>query len=231
MTKAQRLLALIQIFRSHRFPVTAAYLAQKLDISTRTLYRDITQLRQQGACIEGEPGIGYLLRPGFLLPPLMLSHDEIEALMLGGHWVSSHGDAALAEAARSALAKIHDVVPDTYRHAMDTPYLRVGPSPDTIDQPYLAELRHALRHRYKLVLDYQDQHKNVSTRTVWPIAMGYFDRLCVLVAWCESRQDFRHFRTDRIRHLQMLEQCYPHHRHLLLKAWEVSEGISPRQRY
>src|SRR5438874_5965870 len=100
MTRAQRLLALLQALRRRRTPVKGDTLAQELGISLRTLYRDIATLRDQGVRIEGEPGIGYVLKPGFLLPPLMFTNEEIEALVLGGRWVAEHGDARLAEAAR-----------------------------------------------------------------------------------------------------------------------------------
>src|SRR5262245_23635780 len=106
MSRAQRLLDLIQVLRRHRFPVRGAALARELGVSLRTLYRDIEALKAQGARIDGEAGVGYVLRPGFMLPPLMFSEDEIEALVLGSRWVASRADAPLGKAARNALAKI-----------------------------------------------------------------------------------------------------------------------------
>src|SRR3984893_13883893 len=111
MSRAERLLELIEVLRRHRRPVSGRTLAVELDISLRTLYRDIAALQAQGAVIEGEPGIGYVLRPGFVLPPLMFSADEIEALVLGSRWVSDRGDDLLGSAARNAIAKIAAVPP------------------------------------------------------------------------------------------------------------------------
>ena len=127
MSRAQRLLDLIQILRGHRFPVTGAHLAAELSISLRTLYRDIGTLQEQGANIEGEPGLGYVLHPGFMLPPLMFSEDEIAALVLGSRWVADRGDVRLGAAARSALTKIAAVFPDDPGRALDASPLLVGP--------------------------------------------------------------------------------------------------------
>src|ERR1700754_4300218 len=119
MSRAQRLLDLLQILRSHRYPVSGALLAGQLDISLRTLYRDIALLQQQGAHIEGEAGVGYVLRPGFLLPPLMFSEEEIQALVLGSRWVADRADSQLGQAARNALAKIAAVLPPELRNECD----------------------------------------------------------------------------------------------------------------
>src|SRR5712692_11064342 len=119
MSRARRLLDLIQLFRRHRFPVAGAALAEELGISLRTLYRDIETLKAQGARIDGEPGVGYVLRPGFMLPPLMFSEDEIEALVLGSRWVAERTDEPLGEAARNALAKIAAVLPDDLKDSLD----------------------------------------------------------------------------------------------------------------
>src|SRR5690554_2465098 len=118
MSRAERLLDLIQILRRHRQPVAGGALAKELGVSLRTLYRDIGTLQAQGAHIEGEPGLGYILKPGFMLPPLMFSEDEIEALVLGSRWVAGHGDTRLAEAGRNALAKIAAVLPRDLREAL-----------------------------------------------------------------------------------------------------------------
>jgi len=120
MSRAQRLLDLIQLLRGYRRPVSGAVLAEALGISLRTLYRDIETLNAQGAQIDGEPGVGYVLRPGFMLPPLMFSEDEIEAIVLGSRWVADRTDAALSDAARSALAKISAVLPPDLKAGLDT---------------------------------------------------------------------------------------------------------------
>jgi biotin operon repressor len=127
MSRAQRLLDLIQLLRGYRRPVSGAVLAEALGISLRTLYRDIDTLNAQGAQIDGEPGIGYVLRPGFMLPPLMFSEDEIEAIVLGSRWVADRTDAALNRAARSALAKIAAVLPPDLKTGLDTSGLLIGP--------------------------------------------------------------------------------------------------------
>ncbi len=127
MSRAQRLLDLIQALRGYRRPVSGATLAETLGISLRTVYRDIETLKAQGAHIDGEPGVGYVLRPGFMLPPLMFSEEEIEAIVLGSRWVADRADAALGAAARNAVAKIAAVLPQDLKISLDTSSLLVGP--------------------------------------------------------------------------------------------------------
>ena len=227
MARAQRLLALLQVLRRHRFPVTGDALAAELGISLRTLYRDIAVLRAQGAHIEGEPGLGYVLKPGFLLPPLMFTQDEIEALVLGGRWVAQHGDTRLAAAAREAVGKIAAVLPEASRRALDGTGLLVAPAlADGPPEPDMAPIRNAIRDECKLVLAYRDAAGNASQRTVWPIAIGFFEKVRMLVGWCELRQTFRHFRLDLIVALEVTGERYPRHRRALLQEWRASEGIA-----
>src|ERR1700709_556747 len=127
MSRAQRLLDLIQLLRRHRRAVAGAVLADELGVSLRTLYRDIETLKAQGAHIDGEAGIGYVLRPGFMLPPLMFSEEEIEALVLGSRWVSERADGSLGKAARNVLAKIGAVLPDDLKNSIDASGLLIGP--------------------------------------------------------------------------------------------------------
>jgi predicted DNA-binding transcriptional regulator YafY len=229
MTRAQRLLALLQALRRRRTPVRGDTLAQELGISLRTLYRDIAVLRDQGARVEGEPGIGYVLKPGFLLPPLMFTEDEIEALVLGGRWVAEHGDERLAGAAREAVEKIAAVLPDDLRRTLDGTGLLVAPAlADAPGNPHMEAIRDALREECKLVLDYRDEAGQVSRRTVWPVALGFFERIRMLAAWCELRQGFRHFRLDRIAALEATQERYPRHRRALLQEWRASQGIAER---
>lgn len=226
MSRAQRLLDLIQALRSHRFPVSGARLAADLGVSLRTLYRDVATLNAHGADIDGEPGLGYLLRPGFMLPPLMFSEDEIEALVLGSRWVAMRGDARLGAAARGALAKIAAVLPSDLRDTLDASALLVGPVTNIQNADAdVAQIRRAIRLERKLTINYLDQKGSDSGRTIWPFALGYFDHVRVLVAWCELRQGIRHFRTDRISALTVTELRYPRRRQTLLKAWRDSEGI------
>jgi len=230
MSRTRRLLDLIQILRGHRFPVTGAHLAEELGISLRTLYRDIATLQEQGASIEGEPGLGYVLRPGFMLPPLMFTEEEIEALVLGSRWVSERADPQLSKAAKGALSKIASVLPQDLRITLDTNSLMIGPGDQSEQESIdLSQIRRAIRAEHKITIQYRDLKENISARTVWPVALGYFDRARMLAAWCELRQEFRHFRTDRIAALTIQSERYPRRRHVLLKEWREIKGI-PSQR-
>ena len=226
MARAARLLDLIQALRRHRRPVSGQALASGLGVSLRTLYRDIATLQGQGAPIEGEAGVGYVLRPGYLLPPLMFSEEEIEALVLGSRWVAERGDARLAEAARNALSRIGAVLPDELRASLEGAGLMVGPAVVERDGIDLAAIRGAIRRERKLSLAYRDAGGLASERVVWPIALAFFDRVRVIVAWCELRQAFRHFRADRIGALTVLEARFPRRRAALVKAWREAEGIA-----
>lgn len=229
MSRAERLLELIQVLRRHRAPVAGKVLADELDISIRTLYRDIGALQAQGAAIEGEPGLGYVLRPGFMLPPLMFSEEEIEALVLGSRWVAKRGDARLGAAARDALAKIAAVLPDDLRGDLDTASLLVGVGGKiAAGDAELAAIRQAIREERKIAIRYRALDGNETRRTVWPFAVGFFDKARVVVAWCELRQGFRHFRTDRIAALTVTKTRYPRRRRALLKEWREAEGIPPQ---
>lgn len=227
MARSARLLDLLQVLRRHRRPVTGKTLAAELGVSVRTLYRDIATLQGQGAPIEGEAGLGYVLQPGFLLPPLMLSQDEIEAVMLGIRWVAGRTDAKLAAAGRDALAKIGAVLPEDLREALDDNSLLVprwgGEAIDIVD---LSILRDAIRRERVTVLQYRDVNGQDSERPVWPFALGFFEKTRMLVAWCELRQDFRHFRTDRITSVRVEERRYGERRQKLLKRWREQEQIA-----
>ena len=176
MSRSERLLTLLQLLRGHRYAITGAELASQLGISLRTLYRDIATLQAQGAHIEGEPGIGYVLRPGFMLPPLMFSEEELDALVLGSRWVVAHGDGALSASASSALAKIEAVLPADYRQQLQSNALLIGTSRSArlTDE---APLRSAIRQQRKVTLIYRDLKDETSERTVWPFALGYFEQV------------------------------------------------------
>ena len=233
MSRTQRLFDLIQILRRHRYPVTGKQLADELDVSLRTLYRDIATLQRQGADIEGEPGLGYVLRPGFMLPPLMFSEEEIEALVLGSRWVARRTDKKLRLAATNVLAKISAVLPEDLRHQLEFSGLVIGPARTAIenDDEKEALIRHAIRREYKLQMTYVDAKSHVSQRIIWPLALGYFEEAHVVVAWCENRLDFRHFRTDRISKLTQLETRYPQRRQTLLKTWRKLHHIPDDNHY
>ncbi len=225
--RAQRLLDLIQVLRRHRQPVTGAALADELGVSLRTLYRDIATLQAQGATIDGEPGIGYVLRPGFMLPPLMFSEDEIAALVLGSRWVADRADTPLGMAASNALAKIAAVLPPDLRDDVDASTLLIGPGPViAAGDTELGTIRRAIRDERKLAIAYRDGQAAATDRVIWPFALAFFDRVRVVVAWCELRRAFRHFRTDRIVALTATEARYPRRRQVLLKEWRAAEGIA-----
>ena len=219
-SRAARLLQLLEALRGHRRPVSAAVLAHTLQISPRTLYRDVATLREQGAQIDGEAGVGYVLRPGFTLPPLMFCEEEIEALVLGANWVALQADPALALAARNALQRISATLPPRLRLAVETSGMLVPPpAHSTPPEPWLGALRGAIRAEEKVRMDYVDADGQTTQRTVWPFAMAFFQSARVLAAWCELRQDFRHFRADRVRQITPTGERYPTHRHVLIRRW------------
>lgn len=226
MSRATRLLELIQALRRHRRPVAGRTLAAELGVSIRTLYRDIATLQAQGASIDGEPGLGYVLRPGFMLPPLMFSEDEIEALVLGSQWVAGRADPRLAVAARNTLAKVAAVLPADLVGQLEATGLMVvagAVEPDGVD---LGIVRRAIRSERKLAIVYRDERGAETARTIWPFALGYFERVRLVVAWCELRQGFRNFRSDRIVGWIETAERYPRRRHALLKEWKETEGIT-----
>lgn len=226
MSRAARLLDLIQLLRQHRYPVSGEALARELGVSLRTIYRDVASLQAQGADIAGEPGVGYLLRPGFMLPPLMFTEEELEALVLGARWVAQGGDRELAAAARAALAKVGAVLPADLRQELEGSTLLVPSRPqEPVADEVLVGLRQAIRQERKVVLDYRDAAGAATRRTIWPFALGFFERTRVVAAWCEARQAFRHFRGDRIAALDVTGERYPRRRHALLAEWRASEGI------
>ncbi|WP_404337382.1 helix-turn-helix transcriptional regulator [Sphingomonas sp. MMS12-HWE2-04] len=226
MSRAQRLLDLIQLLRRHRRAVAGAVLAEELGVSLRTIYRDVETLKAQGAHIEGEAGLGYVLRPGFMLPPLMFSEEEIEALVLGSRWVSERADDLLGNAARNVLAKIGAVLPDDLKCGIETSGLLIGPgAPILARDGELAAIRQAIRSEHKLQVAYADEKGQATERTIWPIALAFYDSVRVLVGWCELRAGYRHFRIDRIARFDCTAERYPRRRARLLKEWHAVEGV------
>lgn len=222
MTRTERLLTLLQVLRTYRYPVSGQRLAERLNISLRTLYRDITTLQTQGAEIEGEAGIGYILKPSFFLPPLMFSQTEIEALLLGTQWVSQYGDAPLSKAAIDALSKITDVLPMNIKNGMNSFALRVGPPMrKSLAKEDLNILREAIRNQKKIRLDYQSKERKRSQQIVWPFTIGYFTHGRILVAWCEKQRDYCHFNTSGIISVEVLNDAYPTSRDNLFRKWQT----------
>ena len=228
VARSERLLALLQALRRYRQPVSGAKLAAETGVSLRTLYRDIASLQAQGAFIEGEAGLGYVLKPGFMLPPMMFSEEEIEALVLGSRWVAKTADPRLAAGAVDALAKIAAVLPPDLKEELDNSTLLVGTPRRNEGMADLALIRRAIRAEHILELAYEDEKGVLTHRKVWPFALGFFDSVRVMIAWCELRQDFRHFRTDRIASAVLTERRYPRRRPVLLKEWRQAEGIPPQ---
>jgi predicted DNA-binding transcriptional regulator YafY len=229
MSRSERLLDLLQVLRRHRHPVRGAALAEELRVSLRTVYRDIQSLIATGAPIEGEAGIGYVLRAGYTLPPLMFDAEEIEALVLGSRMVAEAVDEPLARAARDALAKIAAVLPEERRDEIEGLGLLSAPRrPAAPDGVELALIRKAIRAERKVWITYGDVTGNRTQRRIWPIALTFYDRTRLLAAWCELRQDFRHFRTDRIESMAETADRFPKRRRVLMKEWRQIEG-APRQ--
>ena len=220
VARTERLFTLMDALRRHRRPVTAAELSAELGVSVRTVYRDIQVLAGLGAPIDGEAGLGYLLRPGFFLPPLMFDEAELEALVLGVRLVARQGDEPLTAAAQNALAKIAAAAPAALRDTIALTGLwapeRWRPDPDG---HLLTPLREAIRREHKLRIAYTDEKGSETIRIIWPIALTFYEDRRTIVAWCELRAGFRHFRTDRIADLGTLGERYPRRRAMLVAEW------------
>jgi predicted DNA-binding transcriptional regulator YafY len=221
MRRADRLFQIIQILRRSSGPVTAGQIAAELEVSSRTVYRDVADLIAQRVPIQGEVGFGYVLDDGFDMPPLMLTPDEIEAAVLGAQWVAGRGDAALATAARDLIAKITRVVPERLQIIFANPTIGIGPpktrAPDSID---LAHIRTWIREGRKIRINYCDEREELTHRVIWPVILGFLEEVRMLAAWCELRQDFRRFRVDRILAAEFLDEHYGNRPALLRQRWK-----------
>ena len=227
MRRADRLLQLIQILRRHRRPVTGDRIATELEVSLRTVYRDIASLAGEGVPVRGEAGVGYVLGEGFDFPPLMFTTDELEAVMLGLRWVARRGDPQLSRAAEDTVAKIGAALPEGLKPFLFDAPLIVPPHPILPDGLDVAMFRAAIREGRKLRLAYRGEDLIETRRVIWPIAIAYFDASRIVVAWCELRQDFRSFRTDRMLGAEPLAERYPQRRKVLLKRWRESVPAMP----
>jgi predicted DNA-binding transcriptional regulator YafY len=220
MRRSDRLFDIIQVLRTARGPMTAAALAAELEVNVRTVYRDVATLQARRVPIEGAAGIGYVLRRGFDLPPLMFTADEIEAIAVGARMVARTGDQGLRHAAGSVLSKVTAVLPDPLRAQLADPPLFVSasgaPVPDVID---LSEVREAIRDERKLRIAYTDSIGDQTRRVIWPIAMAYYVQATLIVGWCELRRGYRHFRADRITSLTVLDERYPSDNGRLVAEW------------
>ena len=223
MDKTERLFAVMDALRRHRRPVTAAALAEEQGVSVRTLYRDVQTLIGLGAPIEGEAGIGYMLKPGFFLPPLMFSPEELEALVLGARWVQAQPDDGLSVAARNALAKIATASPEDLRDRInDTGLWPVQVNGPRLPVAMLGQVRLAMRQEKALHITYEDESGRGSERQIWPVQLAYYDGKQIIAAWCCMRQAFRNFRTDRIVALTPTDERYGKRRAVLAKEWRLA---------
>jgi predicted DNA-binding transcriptional regulator YafY len=220
MRRADRLFDIIQRLRTARGPLTAAALAEELEVTVRTVYRDVATLQARRVPIEGEAGIGYVLRRGFDLPPLMFTSEEIEAIVVGAKMVSRTGDPSLQDAAERVLSKVTTVLPEALREQLASAPIFVSPRgapvPEAVD---FGVVRQAIRDERKLSIRYVDEKSVATERTIWPIAVAYYMQATLIGAWCELRRDYRHFRADRVSAMTVLDERYPSDNGRLMAEW------------
>jgi predicted DNA-binding transcriptional regulator YafY len=208
MRRADRLFRIVQLLR-RRKQSTARDLAELLEVSERTVYRDVAELIGCGVPIRGEAGVGYAIEHGFELPPLMFTPDEVEALALGARAVQSCGDEILAQAARQLLAKVEVVLPEKLRTRVEAaPLFAPGYSLPTDAARDVGTVRRAIDDRRKLLLEYLDHEAVSSNRLVRPIGLAFWGRSWTLLAWCELRGAFRAFRLDRVQRMWVTEELF-----------------------
>jgi predicted DNA-binding transcriptional regulator YafY len=199
MRRADRLFQIVQLMRGGRL-VTARQLSERLEVSERTIYRDVADLIGSGVPVEGEAGVGYLMRDGYDVPPLMFTRDEIVALVAGARLIRAWGGTAMAAAAEEALVKINAVLPDAERSKAERVQVHAFQMSDLDDETRarLDRLEDAIELRTRLTIAYRDEDGNASDRTLRPLGLFFWGKVWTLVAWCEMRNDFRMFRVDRM---------------------------------
>ncbi|MCW9033313.1 MAG: YafY family transcriptional regulator [Rhodospirillales bacterium] len=206
-----RLFKILDHLRINRLPISAEKLASSLDVSVRTIYRDMATLQSMGAPVRGEGGVGYQLEKGYFLPPLHFDPDELDAIVLGMQLISVRGDEQLADAAIRASSKIKAALleGDQDRFAM-SPLLACPIEEEAIiTNPFLSQTRIAIRKRLRLRMTYQDLKEQKTTRNIRPLGLTVFDKVWLLTAWCESKSDFRNFRVDRIEIIEETGDVFP----------------------
>ena len=220
MRRPDRLFDIVQSLRAAARPMTAAALADHLEVTVRTIYRDIAALQASRVPIEGAAGLGYVLHRGFDLPPLMFTAEEIDAIAVGARHVQRLRDPKLQKAAESVLAKVTAIAPESLQSYLRTApfYVSEGSAPPLTGVD-LAEIRESMRSRRKMAIAYVDADGRGSTRTIWPIALAYYVDVTVIAGWCELRDAFRHFRADRIRSARVLEERFPADGGRLFAEW------------
>ena len=208
MRRADRLFHIIQLIRGRRL-TTAAFLADRLEVSERTIYRDIADLQHQGVPVDGAAGVGYRLGAGFDLPPMMFTQDEAKALVAAVRMAQVWLDPALSIATQDALGKILSVLPAEARAAAEALVVFAPPvGLEPVAQRVLQSLREAAQSRHKVFIQYRDLSEQATERTIRPLGCFYWGRVWTLAAWCETRQDFRSFRVDRVLYVRQLEDRF-----------------------
>lgn len=215
--RSSRMFEIIQLLRSAKGPVRAQDIADQLEVTKRTIYRDIASLQAMRIPIEGEAGIGYIMRPGYNLPPINFDVEEAEAISVGLSMIARTGDKALEHAALRAVQKLSaaTVLSETLFSS------NWGAEPTDVD---LADIRNAIRQEVKLALHYRDVEGQITVRTVRPIAIVYYAESVVIAAWCEMRQDFRHFRADRVISSEALDADFKGQSKTLRRDWVQVHG-------
>src|SRR5580692_6810044 len=230
MRKASRLFEIIQILRLARKPVTSADIAAQMEVSQRSVYRDIAALQAMRVPIEGGRGLGYILRPGFDLPPLMFSIEETEAIVLALALLDRTGDRELKQAAKRVNRKIAAAMTPSLRRTLDANALYAWGTisrPDGID---LALVRRAIRDEQKLAIAYRDETGRASERTIRPLALIYYSETANIVAWCELRQALRNFRGDRVKSGALVDDFFRGHGERLRREWIAGWKIDEEAR-
>jgi predicted DNA-binding transcriptional regulator YafY len=229
MRRTDRLFDIIQTLRVAKHPMTAATIAEHLEVTVRTVYRDIATLQARRIPIEGAAGIGYVFRRGFDLPPLMFTADELDAIAVGAQHVRRLRDPGLQDAADSVLAKITTILPDALRRGVAAApfYVSEGQAeaPTGID---LSDVRYAIRETRKMRITYSDARGQRSNRTIWPIAMAYYVDVTLIGAWCELRADYRNFRVERIASSRVLEEHFDQDNGRLFREWSALPKERPK---
>jgi predicted DNA-binding transcriptional regulator YafY len=222
MRRSDRLFDVIQALRTAKGPMTAAALAERLEVTVRTIYRDVATLQARRIPIEGAAGVGYVLRQGFDLPPLMFTADEIEAIAVAMRMLRRTGDRGLQAAARNVLSKVTVALPDTLRAHLAAPQVFVSdygaPAPPIAD---LGAIRAAIRNERKLHIAYSDEKGDRTRRIIWPFGVAYCAEATLVTAWCELRDDYRHFRADRIQDCAVLDEGFPVDGKELFARWQA----------
>jgi predicted DNA-binding transcriptional regulator YafY len=227
MRRADRLFQIVQLVRGRRLS-TAEFLAGRLEVSVRTVYRDIADLQAQGVPLEGAAGVGYRMRAGFDLPPLMFTREEAQALVAAVRLAQPRLDPALAGQAEMALSKIIGVLPPAVRAAAESlAVFTVASGPDEATRTRLGQLREAAEQRRRVQIDYLDLKGSSSQRLLRPLGCFYWDAVWTLAAWCELRQDFRSFRIDRIQALAVQDSRFADEPGKTLADLRRAVGVAP----